>query len=118
MISTQLYHLENSDRQIGVLRRTGASIAYGRVRHEGRWKHLLRPTDAADYGNASACAAFLMIPRSNRIRDGRFNFAGEDFQLEELSSDGIARHGVVRQRAWVVAYATETILRLEQGGEL
>ena len=59
-----------------------------------------------------------MISWSNRIRDGRFNFVGEDFQLEELSNDGTARHRVVRQRASVVAYATETILQLEQGGEL
>ena len=39
-------------------------------------------TDAADCDNASASAAFFMIPRSNRILDGRFNFVGEDFQLE------------------------------------
>ena len=114
MISTQLYPLENSHWQIGVLPRTGASIAYGRVRHEGRWKHLQPPTDAADCGNAGACAAFLMIHRSNRIRDGRFSFVGEDFQLEKLSSDGTARHEIVRQRAWVV----DSILQLEQGGKL
>ena len=55
-----------------------------------------------------------MIPWSKRERDGRFSFVGEDFQLEKPSHDGAARHGVVRQRAWVV----DSILQLEQGGDV
>ena len=113
MSSTQLYHLENDYWQVGVLPGIGASLAYGRVWLEDRWAHVLRPTDVADFRNASATSAFLMLPWSNRIRDGRFTFRGETVQLREISDDGTARHGVARGRHWQVAYATEAFIRLK-----
>ena len=113
MSSTQLYHLENDYWQVGVLPGVGASIAYGRVRLKDKWVHVLRPTDAAEYTNASASSAFLMMPWTNRIRDGRFTFGDETFQLTEIKEDGTARHGVVRQRHWQVAYATDNFIRLK-----
>ena len=113
MSSTQLYHLENDYWQVGVLPGIGASLAYGRVRLEDRWAHVLRPTDVADFRNASATSAFLMLPWTNRIRDGRFTFRGETVQLREISDDGTARHGVARGRHWQVAYATEAFIRLK-----
>lgn len=113
MSSTQLYHLENSFWQVGALPGVGASIAYGRARLEDGWVQVLRPTDAADYTDASASSAFLMMPWSNRIRDGRFTFRDEMYQLQEIKDDGTARHGVVRQQHWHVAYATDSFIRLK-----
>lgn len=113
MSSTQIYHLENDFWQVGVLPGIGASLAYGRVRLEDQWVHVLRPTDAADYRNASATSAFLMMPWTNRIRDGRFTFRGETYQLNDIQADGAARHGVARGRHWQVAYATDAFIRLK-----
>ena len=113
MSSMQLYHLENDFWQVGVLPGVGASLAYGRVRLGDEWVHVLRPTDAADYRNASATSAFLMMPWTNRIRDGRFTFRGASVQLNDIQADGTARHGVARGRHWQVAYATDAFIRLK-----
>ena len=112
MSTIQAQKLQNKHWQVGILPQTGASIAFGRVRYEGIWLDVMRPTRKADYGNASLSSCFLMIPWSNRIRDGRFRFDGRSYQLGELKSDGTAMHGAVRQRGWSVGHVTETSIQL------
>lgn len=110
---TQLYTLENEHWQVGVLPETGASVAFGRVRHGDNWVDIMRPTDPADYDNSSNCASFILIPWSNRIRDGKFRFDGQDYPLEINSpEEGLAMHGDVRQRPWKIASMSSSEITL------
>jgi aldose 1-epimerase len=108
-----LHILENEYWQVGVLPQTGASIAFGRVKVNGRWMDVMRPTAEADYSNASNCSSFVMIPWSNRIRDGHFRFNGIDYQLEISGKDGTAIHGDVRKREWNVDHADSSRIDLQ-----
>ncbi len=93
--------IENDNWQVGILPETGASTAFGRIKRDGQWVDVFRPTDPDDYDNSSNCASFLLVPWSNRIRDGRFSFNGETIQLK-ARADGTAMHGVVRNLPWVI----------------
>ena len=104
--------LENDYWQIGILPETGASVAFGRVRQDGKWHDVLRPTDTADYDNPSKCASFVLIPWSNRIRDARFRFRGVEHQLKPSSGDGTASHGDTRRRIWQVESAGQERISL------
>lgn len=107
-----LHTLQNPHWQVGILPKTGASIAFGRVRYSGTWVDILRPTAEADYANSSKCSSFIMLPWCNRIKDGLLRFNGAEYQLATTKDDGTARHGDVRSRAWQVQHADETHIRL------
>src|SRR5690348_5074117 len=92
-----LQMLQNDYWQVGILPETGSSIAFGRVQVDGAWLDILRPTAEADYGNASLCSSFIMLPWANRLRDARFRFGGKDYPLQPSSNDGTAIHGAVRR---------------------
>lgn len=94
--------IQNKHWQIGILPETGASIAFGRVRHNDQWVDVLRPTPLSDYGNSSNCSSFIMLPWCNRIKDGLLRYGDETFQLNVTKDDGTARHGDVRKRNWTV----------------
>jgi aldose 1-epimerase len=111
-MSTALYTLENPHWQVGILPETGGSVAFGRIRRDEQWHDVLRPTAEADYGNASACASFIMLPWANRLRDARFSFDGSVYQLQPSSADGTAIHGVARKLPWRVISADRTHIRL------
>ena len=55
------------------------------------------------------CAAFLMLPYSNRIENARFTYEATRHQLQP-GDDGHARHGDVRDRPWQVEAASGTEL--------
>lgn len=112
MSDIQVHQLQNKHWQVGILPQTGASIAYGRVRYGGVWIDMMRPTDPKDYNNSSLTSSFVMIPWSNRIREGKIHFSGSTYQLANLKADGTAMHGDVRGRAWTVVHADETRIRL------
>lgn len=102
MAETTLHNLNSTHWQIGILPATGASIAFGRIQHKQQWFNFFRPTAEADYGNPSNCASFPLIPYSNRIRDRRFRFHGETFELRPGKPDGTVMHGVGRDLPWRV----------------
>ncbi len=112
MAEIQVHQLQNKHWQVGILPQTGASVAYGRVRYGGVWLDVMRPTPAQDYGNSSLTSSFLMIPWSNRLREGKIHHNGTIYQLGNIKSDGTAMHGDVRQREWTVLHADETTIRL------
>lgn len=112
-MTNNLHTLQNDYWQVGILSETGASVAFGRVKHSTDWLDVMRPTPVEDYGNSSNSASFIMIPWSNRIRDARFQFEGQTHQLEINSpSEGLAIHGDVRQRAWEIAHSDKQRLNL------
>jgi aldose 1-epimerase len=107
-----LQTLSNEFWQVGILPTVGASIAFGRVRQNGGWQDVLRPTAEQDYGNSSKASSFIMLPWCNRIRDGVLRFEGAEYQLETAPEDGTARHGDVRKRAWTINTLTATSIQL------
>jgi aldose 1-epimerase len=107
-----LYVIENQFWQIGILPTTGASMAFGKIRANGVWTDILRPTAEADFDNPSRCSSFLMLPWANRIRGGRFIFEGQEYHLKTTPDDGTARHGDVRKRTWEVEEVHHDMIRL------
>lgn len=107
-----LQTLQNKHWQVGILPQTGGSIAFGRIRYSGAWVDVLRPTDEADYNNASKMSSFLMLPWANRIRDGILRYQGQAWQLD-VPEDGNARHGDVRNRAWQIIERSNTHIKLK-----
>src|SRR5262249_31131248 len=103
-----LQTLENDHWQVGIVPETGSSTAFGRVRKNGQWIDVMPPTAPADYGNASNCASFIMLPWANRLRDARFRYAGRDYQLQPSSADGTAIHGTTRRLPWKTESADAT----------
>lgn len=103
-----LQTLQNEYWQVGIVPETGSSTAFGRVRASGAWLDVLRPTAEADYGNASLCSSFIMLPWCNRLKDARFSYKGKEYGLQPSSDDGTAIHGTVRRLAWKTASATPT----------
>ncbi|CAM3807214.1 aldose 1-epimerase [Deinococcus frigens] len=86
-----------------VLPDLGASILNLRA---ASGRPVLRAVDPADVQTSSQCACFLLLPFSNRIRDARFPFGGQDVQLQSNTKDGLAQHGDVRNRPWTVTRAS------------
>jgi aldose 1-epimerase len=97
-----LYELQNEHWHIGVLPKTGGSLAFGRVRVGETWRDFFRPTPEGDYDNASLCASFVLVPYSNRIRQARFTFQGHTYQLQPNTPEGNAIHGTARRAVWHV----------------
>jgi aldose 1-epimerase len=107
-VTHNLKILKNDHWQVGILPETGASIAFGRVRHGDEWVDVFRPTPERDYGNSSNTSSFIMLPWCNRIKNGLLRFKGDEFRLHTTKDDGTARHGDVRNRAWKVDDAGNT----------
>lgn len=53
-----------------------------------------------------AAASFHMVPYSNRIRGGKFDFQGQQIQLAEAEKHAI--HGALRKLAWKVVSENES----------
>jgi len=81
----------------------GGSLVAISVNRSGDW--LAITPDPGPRG-----ASWLMLPYSNRIRDGRFVFEGRDHQLANAKNHAI--HGDVRGRPWRVVERTPTSLAL------
>lgn len=77
----------------------------------GRWAHIIRqmPDDST---NASDAGSFLMLPWTNRVKDARFRFQGQEYALKANHSDGTAIHGIARERAWSIVDRSPITARL------
>jgi aldose 1-epimerase len=105
-----LHVLANDVWRIGVLPRTGGSLAYGQIRVGGVWTDLLRPTSPRCFGSVEDCASFVMLPWSNRVGEARLGFGGRRYQLRTNADDGTAIHGTARDFPWEVLVTDETAL--------
>ena len=81
----------------------GGSLLAMRVKRDDAWLDLM-----PDPGSRGA--SWLMLPYSNRIRDGRFVFEGREHRLENAKNHAI--HGDVRARPWKVVERTPSKLVL------
>ena len=72
------------------------------------------PDGALAAHNARQLACFPLLPYSNRIADGRFEWHGEHYQLDHnFPQHPHTIHGVGWQQPWTVLEQTEAQLRLE-----
>ncbi len=60
------------------------------------WKQVLRTGEDGE-------GSFVMLPWTNRIRDGRFSFDGAEYQLATNFPDGTSIHGIGRDFGWGIA---------------
>lgn len=80
----------------------GCGLLAFAVRRGGDWLSLM--PDVHQGLSDLPFASFLMVPYSNRIENGRFTFAGQQYQLK--GAEGHAIHGDVRERPWEVVERT------------
>ena len=77
--------------------------AIGTLRHEGN--DVLRPTPAGA-GDPLEASCFPLVPYANRIAHGRFEFAGQRYQLPlNFGDHPHSLHGLGWQAEWTVAEA-------------
>jgi aldose 1-epimerase len=72
---------------------------------------LMRPAadGFAENGGARLSSSYPLVPFSNRIADGRFAFAGKDYQLAlNMPEEGHAIHGHGWENGWQVEARSET----------
>ncbi len=82
----------------------GGALASYRWWQNGAAVDWLRPADdaAVSRRDAGAMACFPLVPYSNRIRDGRFEFDGRIIQLPTAPGDPHHEHGHGWRRSWEV----------------
>jgi aldose 1-epimerase len=76
---------------------------------------LLRTADAAsiENGDLLGMSTFPLVPYSNRIKHGQFEWDGQRFQLKpNFAPELHAIHGVGWQRAWTVSELTDSAATL------
>jgi len=82
--SNGVIELHAGRAEVGVVPDIGGSIAYYRWNDadDGRARDWLRPTTETELPKtADECACFPLVPFSNRIRDGHFEFRGRQIRL-------------------------------------
>ncbi|WP_371395937.1 aldose 1-epimerase [Fretibacter rubidus] len=98
--------LKNGKSELTLSPDSGAAVL--RFTHDGQemFKSVEAGWKAARDPLKTSC--FPLIPYSNRIRDGRFHFGGEDISLEFHETDhGHALHGLGWVRPWTVTQQSE-----------
>jgi aldose 1-epimerase len=112
-MDTSVRVLENEFWKVGMLPGVGMSTAFGRIRLTGagsEWLDLLRPTPAEAYSDSGQCSSYVLIPYSNRLKDGKFRFRGKEYAVSPSPAFGIAIHGFARDLPWRVEHAAATQL--------
>jgi aldose 1-epimerase len=98
--------LDNGFLCLEIVPSVGAGIAnFGaRLGSDGVVVPIMRHSDGAILAQkrSSPLASFTLAPFSNRVRDAKFSFAGQNYQLKANNSAGTVLHGDVRDRVWQV----------------
>jgi aldose 1-epimerase len=107
--------IENEVWRVGLLPATGMSTAFGQVKRGAVLVDFMRPTSEDSFHRRSDCASFLLLPWSNRLKDGKFTFRGKEHSLKVNAPDGTAIHGTARDFPWEVesADARRLVARFE-----
>lgn len=100
--------IANASLRVTVSPGDGASLLAFQGLCRGRWLNLYPDTRAAAGGLRQA--SWMMLPYSNRIRNGAFSFAGKAYQLRNGQRHAI--HGDARTRPWTVAEQSASHVRL------
>lgn len=104
-IAASVIDLRAGRAELGVAPGIGGSIAYYRWADGSGALDWLRPAGSADLGSqlAERLACFPLVPFSNRIRAGRFDFGGRSVRLPlNQPPERHAQHGHGWQVPWMV----------------
>ncbi|QKC85088.1 aldose 1-epimerase [Mesorhizobium sp. NZP2077] len=110
---TELVSISDGIATVELAPAAGGALASYRWWHNGSALDWLRPADPAAIGSrdAGAMACFPLVPYSNRIRGGCFEFAGRTIQLPTTADDPHHEHGHGWRYPWtVVRHEASTIL--------
>ena len=113
---TTIITLRTGRAELGVAPGIGGSIAYYRWVDGARKHDWLRPSTDADLasGSADRLACFPLVPFSNRIRDGHFDFEGRSIRIPlNQWPQRHAEHGHGWQVAWTMVERAADRLTLE-----
>ncbi len=108
--------LKADGAEAGVLPEIGGCIAFYRADIAGRKIDFLRPAGAAALAQRDPrlTGCFPLVPFSNRIRAGKFRFAGREIALPANAPTGPhAIHGFGFEALWRVATRSESRLAIE-----
>jgi aldose 1-epimerase len=106
--------IANSHWRVGLIPRTGGSVAFGQVQSGGAWVDVLRPTPDDALGSSWDTASFPLIPWSNRIRHGSLLWKDEVYQLRRWATlEDCAIHGTALDFPWGVVEAAEDRVSIE-----
>lgn len=109
-MNRRVERLQNEQLTLDLLPDLGASVLNLRA---ASGLPVLRPVELTDVETSSQCACFTLLPFSNRIRDARFTFQGQEVQLRVTTGDGLTQHGDVRNRPWQVTRPAGNRLRCD-----
>lgn len=102
--------LNNGNLRVRLVPEVGGSIVECSVKQAGEWISIMRqPKEPLT--RSSDASSFVLLPYSNRLRDGRFTFNEMDYQLR--FPDKHAIHGDVRDRPLQVLESTGEKIVLE-----
>ena len=87
--------LQNENLRVKLAPDIGGSMVECSVNRGGQWIPIMRQADEP-LARSSKASSFVLIPYSNRLRDGRFAFEGITYQLRGAEKHAI--HGDVRDR--------------------
>jgi aldose 1-epimerase len=96
--------INNGIIRLQVVPEIGGSIVDFSVKKTEQWIPIMRPGEMP-LSKSSNASSFVLIPYSNRLRDGRFSFQGKNYQLRDGEKHAI--HGDVRDRSLRVLEHTE-----------
>lgn len=100
--------LNNEKLRVKLVPEIGGSITECSVNRGGQWIPIMRSGEEP-LARSSNASSFVLIPYSNRLRDGRFAFEGTDYQLRDAEKHAI--HGDVRDREWkILEHTNERIV--------
>ena len=105
-----MIELNNGNLRLRLDPEIGGSIVDFSAKPADRWIPIMRRGEKP-LTKSSNASSFVLIPYSNRLRDGRFSFAGKSYQLRHAEKHAI--HGDVRDRPLRVLESSEDRVVLE-----
>ena len=105
-----MIELNNGNLRLRLDPEIGGSIVDFSAKPGDRWIPIMRRGEKP-LTKSSNASSFVLIPYSNRLRDGRFSFGGKSYQLRHAEKHAI--HGDVRDRPLKVLESSEDRVALE-----
>jgi aldose 1-epimerase len=105
-----MIELNNGNLRLRLDPEIGGSIVEFSAMLGDRWIPILR-RGKEPLTKSSNASSFVLIPYSNRLRDGQFSFGGKNYQLRNAEKHAI--HGDVRDRPLRVLESSENRVVLE-----
>jgi aldose 1-epimerase len=105
-----MIELNNGNLRLRLDPEIGGSIVDFSAKPGDRWIPIMRRGEEP-LTKSSNASSFVLIPYSNRLRDGRFSFGGKSYQLRHAEKHAI--HGDVRDRPLRVLESSEDRVVLE-----